>query len=148
MQFILDYLPYFWLAVAIIMAIIEAATMGLTTIWFGLAALISMVLAFFNIPMVWQVLIFLVISGVLLIFTRPVAVKKLNIGKEKTNSESLVGQSAVVIAEITQDQKGQVKVGGQIWSAASVNTSSVGVDSRVKIERIEGVTLIVSVVNE
>ena len=145
MLFLLNNLPFVWLAVAVVMVIIEALTMGLATIWFALAALISMVLAFFHIPPVWQILIFLVISAILIIFTRPVAVKKLQVGKIKTNAESLIGGKGRVTAPISADQKGQVQEAGQIWTATASDGGDIAEGVHVRIERIEGVTLHVSV---
>lgn len=138
---LLNNMQFVWLGIAVILFIIEAATMGLTTIWFALGALISMVLAFLNLPLAWQILLFLIVSSILLLFTRPVAINKLKIGKTKTNAESLVGQPAWVVQEITPEQKGQAKVAGQTWTAAAADGGSIAVDEKVIIERIEGVTL-------
>ena len=142
-QFLLENIQFVWLGIAVILFIIEAATINLATIWFALGALISMVLAFLNLPIVWQILLFLIVSSILLIFTRPVAVKKLKIGSVKTNAESLIGESGIVIENITKDDRGQVKVKGQVWSALSVDSQPIEKDIRVVIDRIEGVTLFV-----
>ncbi len=142
--FLLNNLPFVWLGLAIILVIIEGLTMGLTTIWFAMGALISMLLAFFHIPIPWQVLIFLVLSGVLLIFTRPVAIKKLKIGGVKTNSEGLIGESGVVTETIPKDEKGRAKVHGQNWSAASLTGDTIPEKTRIIIDKIEGVTLYVT----
>ncbi|MBI9108968.1 MAG: NfeD family protein [Spirochaetales bacterium] len=91
----------------------------------------------------WQILLFLIVSSILLIFTRPVAVDKLKIGKIKTNAESLVGQPAWVIKKITPEDKGQIKISGQIWTAAAVDDAVIAEDEKVIIEKIEGVTLYV-----
>jgi membrane protein implicated in regulation of membrane protease activity len=136
-------MQFVWLGVAVILFMIEAATMSLTTIWFALGALISMVLAFLNLPLAWQILLFLIVSSILLIFTRPVAVDKLKIGKIKTNVESLVGQPGWVIKDISPEEKGQAKVAGQIWTAAAADGGSIAEDEKVIIEKIEGVTLYV-----
>ena len=142
--FLLNNLPFVWLGLAVVLVIIEGMTMGLTTIWFALGALVSMLLAFFRIPIPWQILIFLIISGILLIFTRPVAIKKLKIGKTKTNSESLIGQYCTVTKTITTDEKGETRINGQYWRAASVSGDTIQEGSRVVIEKIEGVTLYVA----
>ena len=146
--FILNNLPFVWLGLAVILIIIESLTMGLTTVWFALGALVSMLLAFFRIPIPWQILIFLVISLILLIFTRPVAVKKLKIGQERTNSDALVGKEGTVVQEITLDEKGKVKVKGQIWTAASSDDRPVALGSRIRVEEIRGVTMLVSPLSE
>ena len=148
MDFLLEYQPFVWLGIAVILIIIEAATVNLATVWFALGALVSMVLAFLDLPLVWQILLFLIISSVLLIFTRPVAVKKLKIGSVKTNAESIVGSTALTMSEITADDKGQVKINGQIWTAAPAAEEPIPAETKVLIEKIEGVTLYVSRINE
>ena len=140
---LLNNMQFVWLGVVVLMLLIEAATLGLTTIWFALGALISMVLAFLNLPLAWQILLFLVISSVLLLFTRKVAVEKLKIGKTKTNAESIIGKSGFVVAPVTEEQKGQVKIEGQVWTAASSEGAELQIDEKITVEKIEGVTLYV-----
>ena len=100
------------------------------------------------IPFLWQILLFLIISSVLLIFTRPVVVKKLKVGGEKTNTDSLIGEKAFVIKTITEFEKGLVKIHGMEWSARSVDGKCLAKDSTCIVERIEGVTLVVGKVIE
>ena len=78
MNFILQNLPWFWLGMAIIFTLIEVFTAGLTTIWFAIGSIPMIFLSFLPIPFLYQVLIMLVISIVLLIFTRPFVMKKLS----------------------------------------------------------------------
>ena len=84
MNLILNNLPWFWLSMVIIFTVIEVFTAGLTTIWFAIGSVPMIFLSYLPIPFLYQVLLMLVISIVLLIFTRPFAVKKLNANKEKT----------------------------------------------------------------
>ena len=86
----------------------------------------------------------LVISIVLLIFTRPFAVKKLNANKEKTNVEALIGKSALVTKKITKFEKGEVKIDGKIWTAKSVSDEDLEEGTECLLQNIEGVTAIVS----
>lgn len=135
----------FWLILLIVFIGIELATLGLTTIWFAGGTLVAILAAALNLPLAVQVVLFLVVSLVLLFFTRPVAVKYFNKDRVKTNVESLVGRQAIVVSEIDNLQGiGQVTVGGMEWSARSA-------DDRVKISAgavanvvaINGVKLIV-----
>lgn len=78
-------LSLIWLGIFIILLVIEILTVGLTTIWFAGGALAAMAASFFGVDLVWQIIIFLVVSFILLIFTRPWAVKHLNLrGSEQT----------------------------------------------------------------
>ena len=139
---------WIWVALTVILAIIEVFTLGLTTIWFALAALVMVFLSFLPIPIVFQILIFLAISAVLLIFTRPVALKKFRTGREKTNVDSLIGKYALVTKKIGEFDNGEVKLNGQIWSARSENGSELNEGTKCEVVRIEGVHAIVRIPNE
>lgn len=134
---------WLWVILVVIFAVIEGFTLGLTTIWFAIAALVMVFLSFLPIPLSVQVLIFLVISAALLIFTRPVAIKKFKIGREKTNVDSLVGKNALVVKQITEFDSGEVKLSGQIWTAVSEDGSALAEGSKCLVSRIEGVKAIV-----
>ena len=144
MNFILQNMPWFWLAMAIIFTLIEVFTAGLTTIWFAIGSVPMIFLSFLPIPFLYQVLIMLVISIVLLIFTRPFFVKKLNANKEKTNVDALIGKTALVTKKITKFEKGEVKIDGKIWTAKSVSEEDLEEGTECLLQRIEGVTAIVS----
>ncbi|MDR0878996.1 MAG: NfeD family protein, partial [Treponema sp.] len=111
--------------------------------WFAIAALVMVFLSFLPIPLPGQLIIFLVISAALLIFTRPVAIKKFKMGKEKTNVDSLVGMDALVTKDITEFEKGEVKLNGQIWSARSETNGEIKTGTKCTVVRIEGVQAIV-----
>lgn len=135
----------FWLVVLIASIVIELATLGLTSIWFAGGALVALVAALFNAHLAIQIILFLVVSIVLLYFTRPVAVKYFNKDRIKTNAESLVGRQGIVISEIDNLQGiGQITVGGQEWSARTVdNAIKIPVGTVVEIMSINGVKLMV-----
>jgi len=134
---------WIWVALVIIFALIEVFTLGLTTVWFAIAALLMVFLSFLEIPLTVQILIFLAIATLLLIFTRPLVVKKFKIGREKTNVDSLVGKHALVIKNIGEFERGEAKVNGQIWTARSEDNTEITEGSKCEILRIEGVQLIV-----
>ena len=136
------------MALTIIFAIIEAFTLGLTTIWLAMAALVMVFLSFLPIPLVVQILIFLAISAVLLFYTRPLAIKKFKTGKVKTNVDSLVGKHALVTKQISEFDKGEVKLNGLYWSARSDDGSTITEGTKCEVMRIEGVKAIVRVLNE
>jgi len=141
----LDFpITYIWLAIAIVLGIIEAATLGITTIWFAIGALIAMVASLINLPLPVQVLVFLVSSMVLLYFTRPIVKKCGKIGTTRTNADRLIGEKGLVTEKIDViNGKGQVKVFGQIWSARSVDNQDIDAGETVEIKGITGVKLVV-----
>ena len=131
------------MALVIIFAVIEIITFGLTTVWFALAALVMVFLSFLGIPFAVQVLIFLAISAVLLIFTRPVAIRKLKVGREKTNVESFAGKHVLVTKAIGEFEKGEAKLNGLIWAARSEDNTAITEGTKCEVLRVEGVQLIV-----
>lgn len=136
--------PIFWLGVAILFGVIESVTMGLTTIWFSGGALAALLVALLGVGMAVQIAVFIVVSVLLLVFTRPIFVKKLKTGLEKTNVNALVGQEGIVIDEIKQHEPGRIRINGMEWSAVTKNDNiTVAVGKTVKIIEIEGVKVIV-----
>ena len=134
-----------WLAVALVMLVIEALTVGLATIWFAAGALVALLAALLDFSIAVQIVLFLAVSICLLVFTRKIFVEKLKAGSEKTNVDALVGEKGVVISPIHPYEVGQVKVGGQVWSAVGKNPDETfAVDQLVKIKAIEGVKLVVT----
>jgi len=134
---------YVWLGLIIVLTIIEAATVSLTTIWFAAGSLLAFFVALLGLPLGVQIAVFLVSSTLLIIFTRPIALKYLKVGRERTNVESLIGETGLVVTDIVPHSTGQVKVKGQIWTAVSKNGEPISKDSEVIIDSIEGVKLIV-----
>ena len=135
----------FWLVVLVVLVIIELLTMGLTTVWFAGGALVATIAALLHAPLFLQIILFLVVSAVLLFFTRPLAVKYFNKDRIRTNAESLVGRQAIVISEIDNLQGiGQVNVGGMEWSARTrVDGVKLPVGTVVTVLAINGVKLVV-----
>lgn len=145
-NFIPAHLPWFWLALMILFVIIEAATFSLTTIWAALASLVMIALAKTGLPFRWQLLIFLFITIALILFTRPFAVKKLKLGKDATNVNTMEGQEVLVTKKISQFEKGQVKASnGVLWTAAGEENIEIPPKSVCLVTGVQGNTLIVKV---
>ena len=135
----------FWLILFVVLLIIEIFTMGLTTVWFAGGALVAFVLAFAGLGLPVQIIVFLLVSILLLVLTRPIAIKFFNQERQKTNADSLIGQRAVVLETIdTLHGTGRVEVNGMEWSAKAEDLSAViETGAVVTIEGIQGVKLIV-----
>ncbi len=134
----------FWLIIIIIMAVTEIITLGWTTIWFAGGALAAFIASLMGANLVVQVILFVVVSVLLLALTRPFAVEFLNKDRIRTNAESLLGKTAVVIEDIDNlKAQGQVSVEGQEWTARSVSETVIPRDAHVEIMEISGVKLMV-----
>ncbi len=134
-----------WLILVVVMLVIEIVTLGLTTLWFAGGALVAFFASMLGASLVVQIVLFIVVSIVLLLVTRPLAVKYFNKDRVRTNAESLIGSQAIVISEIDNLQGvGQVTVGGQEWSAKSKDSQhKFKVGEVVEVIEIQGVKLIV-----
>jgi len=134
-----------WIIVIIVMLVIEIATLGLTSIWFSGGALLALIASALHAPLSVQILLFVVGSVLLLILTRPIALKYFNKSRVKTNAEGLIGTQGVVISPIDNLKgEGQVKISGMEWSAKSVDSNKkYEIGDVVNIVDIVGVKLIV-----
>ena len=142
-MFLAFYTPWFWFGIAAICAVIVGMTLCLTTVWFALSAVLMIFISMLQPPFYVQCVLFALVALLLLFFTRPIALKLLHAKREKTNADSLIGKKAVVLQTITEWEKGQVKINGAVWTAASVDGAVIPAGDECIIEKIEGVTLIV-----
>lgn len=132
---------YSWLIVAIVLSIIELGTISLVSVWFIASALISLLLALFGFSLYIQIVNFVILGIILLIFTRNPLLKYLNKTKQKTNADRILDMTGLVTEEIDIDQPGEVKVDGKKWTAMAKEKIAKG--KKVKILKIEGVKLLV-----
>ncbi len=141
----MEYLVWGWLGALILFIIIEIATTSLTTIWFAGGSLAAFLANVLNAPLWLQIVLFIVVSLVLLIFTRPIMLKAMKSGELKTNVDSLIGKQAKVTENISNiDDTGAAVVNGQEWTARNVVPGEViEAGEIVEIVEISGVKLIV-----
>ena len=134
-----------WLGLFIILIVIEILTVGLTTIWFAGGSLAAMLAALLGAGAPVQILVFLAVSCVLLIFTRPWAVKHLNRKRVKTNYESEIGKVIKLTETVNNlDQTGKSTVNGQEWTVRSRDDREIlEAGSLAKVIAVSGVKLIV-----
>ena len=130
----MDFIVWIWLGLLVLFIVFELITTSLTTIWFAGGALVAFVMALVELPVWAQIVAFFVVSIVLLIFTRPFLTKFLKVGGEKTNVDSLIGQTARVIVDINNND----------WTARAENDNDIiPKDTLVEIVGVSGVKLIV-----
>ena len=141
-EFFINFGSWFWLGILVLCIVIEAVTMSLTTIWGAISSIPMIFIARTSLPFQWQILIFALITVVLIIFTRPFAIKKLKNGKEKTNVNTMVGEEVLVTKAVKQFEKGEVRAkNGVIWSAQAKDDKTISEDTICIITNVEGNTL-------
>ena len=135
----------FWLIVAFILAIIEAFSLGLTTIWFAGGAVVAVVAALLGASVPLQVVIFVVVSILLLVLTRPWAMKHFKKNLESTNIDAVIGKEAMVTKDISPFSAGEARLNGLTWVALATDKNlTISAGAPVRVDAVEGVKLIVT----
>ena len=130
-----------WFITFLILLFIEIITVNLVTIWFAIGALAAMGVAFLTDSIIIQVAVFVVVSIIALLITKPIIKKFKGFDVTPTNSDRVIGKVGEVTKKIDKNKYGEVKIFGNTWTAYSEQVVDVG--SRVKVLGIEGVKLIV-----
>lgn len=135
-----------WLVLTVVFAIIEAATLGLTTVWCAIGSAVAMVMDLCGAPVAAQLTVMVIVSIVCfiicMIWIKPKLDEKHRLNVEPTNADRVLGKEGIVIKTIDpMEGKGQVKVIGQTWSAKSDRLIEEG--RKIRVTGMEGVKLIV-----
>ena len=138
-------LTVIWIVLLVLFLILEGVTVQLVSAWFALGALCALLANLCGVGVVWQIVLFLVVSAICLIATRPL-VKKMTATKiQKTNADRCIGAEAVVLEDIDNlKSTGLVKAMGNTWTARSADGSVIPKDAVVTVQKMEGVKLIVA----
>ena len=129
---------YLWLAITIVLSVIEMSTVNLVSIWYIISSIIAMIISLFIDNIIIQVAVFVLGGTILLILTKD-AIKKLLPEKTKTNIDRIIGMEGIVTKEITKKEPGEVKVDGKYWKA--IAEEKISVDNIVEILEINSTKL-------
>ena len=139
----------FWLAAMVIFIIAEATTVTLVSIWFAVGAQGAILIALLGGGLTLQVTVFLALAIVLLIFLRGAVRKHFTPRITRTNVDSVIGATGIVVTPVNNIAAlGQVQINGVEWSARSTDGSHIGAGTLVKVDKIEGVKVFVSLAQE
>lgn len=140
----------YWLIFMAILLVIEICTLGLTTIWFAGGALIATIASLLGLNFWIQIILFIVASLLLLVFTRPWAVKYINSHKTKTNYEGLIGKVIKITETVDNfNQSGTAVVNGTEWTVrAQTDDLLIQAGEKAQIVNITGVKLVVKKYSE
>ena len=136
---------YFWLSIVVIFSIIEVTTINLTSIWFVVSGILSMITSLFTENLMIQLTVFVLVGLVLMLSTRKI-VKKISPPKVKTNIDRIIGMNGIVTEKITKNHCGEVKVDGKKWTAFA--DENINKDETVKILEINSTKLKVEKIKE
>ena len=140
----MDKMTIFWLIFTVVTAVLEGLTVQLVSVWFAIGGLAACITSLFTDSIPIQAVVFVVVTAIALVVTRPL-VKKLRKKKaEPTNADRYIGKTAVVVERIdNENATGLVKVDNQKWTARSVDGSPIEEGLTVTVAAIEGVKLMV-----
>ena len=132
---------FWWFIAFLVFVFIELITVTLVTIWFAIGAIAAVITSFFTDSVVIQSIVFVVVSVLSLIITKPLVKKFKKFEITPTNSDRVIGKIADVTKKISPNKYGEVKVFDNVCTAKSDEEIKVG--EKVRILSIEGVKLIV-----
>lgn len=146
----MEQVTMYWLIAIVVFIVIELATMGLTTIWFAGGAIAGFAASLLGAGLGIQVGLFLAVSLVLLVFTRPFAAKYINRNHVATNVDSLIGKNGMVTVDIDNlKETGSIQLDGKEWTARSLEEKTkISKGTEVTVRSISGVKAIVEVKKE
>lgn len=130
-----------WFIAFVILLFIELVTVNLVTIWFAIGAVAAIITTIFTDSILIQAIVFVVVSVISLLITKPLIKKIKKFEIEPTNSDRVIGKIGEVTEKIGRNKYGEVKVYGNTWTASSKQVIDVG--ERVKVLAIDGVKLVV-----
>lgn len=135
----------FWAGAIVLFLVIEAATVGLASIWFAIGSVCALIAAVLGAPLWLQIVWFIIISVVTLVLTRPLVKKYVNNKSEATNADRVIGSDCRVTERIDNlAGTGAVVADGKTWTARSTDGSVIDAGTVVTIKDIRGVKLMVA----
>ncbi len=138
-----DIYDVFWVLTFALLIVVEAFTAGVVSIWFAFGALAAFVASMFDVHFVWQLMAFVVVSAITLVYTRPIIKKWLNVKITKTNVDAILGRIGVVTEPVFQNEFGEIKIDGVRWTAKLAGDGPLERGELVEVIAVEGVKLIV-----
>lgn len=138
--------PAVWIVAGLILAALEMLMPGLVIIWFGIAAVVTGILAIFVHNPYVQFGVFIVLSGIMVVFSQRIARRITHKEPEPVGSNRMPGAIGIVVQDINPPGLGRVKVSGDEWRAEAAAAISRG--QRVRVLRVDGTRLIVEPIEE
>ena len=145
-----QYMWIIWLALFVVMLVIEGAGPGLVSIWFSFGALIALLVSFIPGVAWWiELIVFVVVSVATLLALRPVVKRFYKRNNIRTNVDSFVGKRGYVIEDITLLKPGAIKIGDVSWTAIPINKNAKILENEViEVVAINGNKLVVKKVED
>ena len=132
-----------WIILAGVFLILESITTGFLVFWFAIGSLVALVVSLFIDNIIVQTAVFIISSSILIFATRKFCDKFLDNDKP-SNVNNIIGKKGKVTKTINPDEgTGQVKIGGEVWSALSENNQKIEIGTNIIVKNVDGVKVIV-----
>ena len=132
-----------WLIVGILLVVAEVLSGDFVLVMLGAAALAAAGASALGAADLVSMLVFAVSSVGLIVGARPFVKKRLQLGPDiKMHHEALLGGTAIALSQV-DEHGGQVKIGGETWSARTLDGSVVEEGEAVTVVEISGATAVV-----
>jgi membrane protein implicated in regulation of membrane protease activity len=123
--------PALWIIAGLVLTVLEMIVPGLVIIWFGIAGVVTGILAFFVHNQYVQFSVFVILSGLMVVFSQRIARRITHAEPELVGANRWVGTTGRVIADIKPPEFGRVKVQGEEWRATATREIPAGAAVRV-----------------
>lgn len=135
----MEWMIWVWLGVTAVSLILEFITMEMASIWFVAGGIIGMILAACGVSWEIQLIVFILVSMILLLSLRKIALKVLlKNDNTKTNVNGEVGKKFKLLSDITDDEPGTIKINDVIWKVVSINGEEIKKGATIEIVEIKG----------
>lgn len=140
---------WFWLGAIALFGLLEANTAALVSIWLVIGAIAALLTALAGASVLTQWVLFLTVSAIALAVTRPLAWRLMKNKAVPTNADRVLDTIVQVTETIDNgNASGTVYAGGKTWTARSADGKIIPKGTRARVNRIEGVKLIVEYMEE
>lgn len=137
----LELKPAVWIIAGLVLVALEMIVPGLVIIWFGVAAVVTGILAIFVHNQYILFVVFIALSGIMVVFSQRIARRITHREPERVGANRMVGATGRVVADIKPPEFGRVNVRGEEWRAAAMRELAVG--ANVRVVAVDGTHLVV-----
>lgn len=140
-----QYMWIIWLGVFVISLIVEALTPELLSVWFGLGAIVALILSLIEGVARWiELIVFIVISVATMLTIRPIINKFVKKNEVASNIDEIIHKKGKMVKSCDELNYGEVKINGVTWTALSAdNEQEIEEGSLVEVVSVEGNKLLV-----
>jgi inner membrane protein len=133
--------PTHWFMIGFALTALEILVPGFVIFWFGIAGVVTGLIALILPSIPAQVAIFVILSGILVAASQKIARRWTRPSPGRIGAERLHGIEGLVTEAIRPPFMGMVKVLGELWRAESSVAIEAG--QTIRVRRVDGTHVVV-----